>query len=370
VLSLKKVENKKDLNRFIKFPYQLYRSDPNWVPPLISDQREMLERRHPFWRHARAEFYLVERDGEVVGRIASIIDDNYISFHNEKTGYFGFYEAVDDDEVARILIEAAVGYLKKEGMVEMIGPMNPSTNEECGFLVEGYDSPPVIMMTYNPPYYHRQMERSGLEKASDLLAFLFRIEDAPVDRLRRFKERIVEKYPDLTVRPVDLKHLDRDVMKIKEVYNDAWQRNWGFVPMTELEFEHMKKKLKPLCVPELVPIIEIGGEPAAVALSLPDYNRVLKHLNGRLDLIGIIKFLWYRRKINFGRMLIMGVKHKYRRMGLEAILFYESIMAGKKLGYWGGELSWILEDNLVTKNTIEKVGGRVYKRYRIYRCKV
>ena len=333
---------------------------------MISDQKEMFEKKHPFWLHARGEFYLAIRNRKVVGRIAAIVDDKYIRFHNEQTGYFGFYEATDDQSVAELLLDAAVRYLKDMGMKRMIGPMNPSTNEECGFLASGFESSPVIMMTYNPAYYLNQMEGFGLKKVSDLLAFLFRLDEAPIDKLRRFKLKLLEKHPGLVIRPVDLKNLDQDVMRIKDIYNDAWQQNWGFVPMTDAEFEHMKKQLKPLCVPELVPIIEIDGEPAAVALSLPDYNQVLKHLGGRLGPIEIIKFLWYKRKIDFGRMLIMGVKHKFRRMGLEAILFYESIKAGKKLGYWGGELSWILENNLVTKNTIEKVGGEVYKRYRIY----
>jgi hypothetical protein len=367
LISIVPVKTPKELKVFINFPFELYKHNRYWVPPLKAEVHKLFDRtKNPFWEHAQRELFLAYRNNRLVGRIAAIIDDNYINFWNEQTGYFGFFECDDDEDAACALMTSARDYLKEKGMKKIIGPMNPSTNDECGFLLEGYYSPPFIMMTYNFEYYHRLMEHAGLVKVKDLYAYYVETKDAPFEYLERICSIVYRRVHDLKVRPINLSDFTNEVKKIKEIYNDAWSRNWGFVPMTDAEINALAKNLKPLVVPELVIIIEIDTIPAAISLTVPNYSMVLQKLNGRLGPIEMLKFLYYKNKIKEGRLMIMGVRKQYRKMGLESMLFLESFKAGERLGYTGGELSWILEDNHETNNAIKKMGGKLYKKYRIY----
>lgn len=365
--SIVRVENDRQLKQFVDFPYMLYKDHEYWVPPLKRDVYHLLERsKNPFWDHSEREMFLAFRGGRLVGRVAGIVDRNYVKYWNENTGYFGFFECENDIEAARALYDAVGKFQRDQRMDKFIGPMNFSTNEECGFLLVGYSSSPFVLMTYTPEYYHDLANASGLVKAKDLYAYYVKTEDAPIEYLERITAIVRRRVPGLKMRQINMKDFHAEVRRVRDVYNDAWSRNWGAVAMTDAEFEQMAKNLKSLIVPELVLVIEINGVPAAVSLSVPNYNEVLKKLNGRLGPIEMLKFLYYKRKITEARLVIMGVRHQFQKMGLESLLYLESFKAGKKLGYKGGELSWTLEDNHEVNNGIKKMGGKLYKQWRIY----
>ena len=365
------VKTQKELKAFVDFPFTLYKDHRYWVPPLKQEVYKLLDKnKNPFWNHAERQMYLAYRNKRLSGRICAIVDYNYIEFWNEKTGYFGFFECDEDEDAAVALFEQVIEFHREKGMTQFIGPLNPSTNDECGILIEGFFTPPTIMMPHNYEYYPRLCERAGLSKAKDLNAYYVDIKDAPFDYLERLCAIVRRRVQDLKVRPIDMNEFRNEVQRIKDVYNDAWSRNWGFVPMTDAEIDAMAENLKPLVQPELIIMIDVDNEPAAVSLSLPNYNQVLKRLNGRLGPIEMIKFLYFKNKIREGRLFVMGVRKQYRKMGLESLLFLESFRAGQKLGYTGGELSWVLEDNQSTNREIVKMGGELYKKSRIYKCSV
>jgi len=367
MISVVRVENEKQLKEFVEFPYNFYKDDRYWVPPLRRDVYHLFnESENPFWEHSEREMFLAYRKEHLVGRIAGIIDRNFIKCWKENIGYFGFFECENDAEAARALYDAVRKFHREKGMSTFIGPMNPSTNDECGFLLEGYFSSPFIMMTYTPEYYHDLARASNLEKAKDLYAYYVDINDAPLEYLERITKVIRRRVPDLKLRAVNMNDFSNELKKIREVYNDAWRPNWGSVAMADAEFKEIARNLKPLIVPELVLIIEINNDPAAVSLAVPDYNQVLKKLNGKLGLIEMLKFLYYKRKITEARLVIMGVRQKYQKMGLESLMYYESFRVGRDRGYVGGELSWTLEDNYEVNNGIKKMGGKLYKKWRIY----
>jgi hypothetical protein len=361
------VRGRRDFDRFLKLPWKIYERDPNWVPPLLLDQKNVLDRRkHPFHQHAEVEYFLAWKGGEVVGRIAAIVNHAYVEFHDERTGFFGFFECVDDAEVAAALLRTAEGWVRERGMDRILGPMSFSTNEECplAMLVEGFDRPPAVMMAYNPPYYPRLVEGAGYEKAKDLLAY-FVDDPNPPERLRRGVARLQES-EEIRIRPVDMKRFREEVAAIKGIYNSAWERNWGFVPMTDAEFDHLARQLRPIVNPNLCLIAEVRGEPAGFAVALPDYHQVLRHLNGRLFPFGLFKLLWYRRKIDGIRVITLGLKPGFRRMGLDAMFYLRIFEEGVKGGYRWAECSWILEDNWDMRRPLERLGARAYKTYRIY----
>jgi GNAT superfamily N-acetyltransferase len=367
-VNIEEVKSAGDTNEFIRFPWKVYQGNPHWVPPLKSDVRFLLsEKKNPFFHHAEAACFLARKNGETVGRIAAIIDRNHINVHNEQAGFFGYFECLPDCAVARELLGTAARWLKERGIEIMRGPVNPSMNEECGFLLEGFDSPPMIMMTYTPAYYLDYMERCGMTKARDLYAYICVIRDvAAGGRLEKLASAVKARVPGLTVRPANMKQFQREVEAVKEVYNSAWSHNWGFVPMTDAETESLAKRLKPLIVPELMIMAEVNGEPAAFFVAVPDYNQVLGKINGRLGPVGIAKFLWYSRKISDIRIMTMGVKTEYRKKGIEGLLYLEAFKAAVKKGYDRAEMSWILEDNVLMKRGCELMGGKLYKKYRIY----
>ena len=365
-ITLKEVKADQDLLDFIRFPWKIYKGDPYWVPPLIKDQVQKLSPGHPFFSHAEMALFLAFRNEEIVGRIAAIIDRHFVEYHREKTGFFGFFESIPEAEVAGALFDQARGWLKSRGMEKMAGPMNPSTNEECALLIEGFDSPPCLMMPYNPRYYPDLAEGAGLTKTMDLYAYLLEASVFRLERLNRITERLGKRDPRLRLRSINLRQLDRELNIVKEVYNQAWSRNWGFVPLTEAEIDDMARNLKPLLVPDLVVFAFWGEEPVGFSVAIPDYNEVLTRLNGKVGLMGSLKFLYYSRKIHKIRVMLLGVKQTFRKKGIEGFLYIETFKRGVKNGYYTAECSWILESNPLMQHGIEAMGGRRYKTYRIY----
>jgi GNAT superfamily N-acetyltransferase len=370
-MEIVQASEKREIDQFVRFPWKVYENSPNWVPPLVNEIKFVLSDKNPFFRHAEASYFLARKDGEVVGRIAAIIDRNHINIHNEQAGFFGFFECLPDPDIARELISTAEKWLKERDIEIMRGPMNPSTNDECGFLLQGFDSPPMIMMTYTPPYYLDYMETCGLSKAKDLYAYISIINDvAAGDRLEKLASKLKYRMRGLTIRPMKMKNFDKELASVKDIYNSAWSRNWGFVPMTDDEIDSMAKRLKHLVIPELAIMAEIDGRPAGFMLAVPDYNQVLAKLNGKLGLAEIIRFLWYSRKITDIRVIIMGIKEEYRRKGIEGLLYLESFRAAQRKGYVRSEMSWVLEDNVLVQKGCELMGGKLYKKYRIYEKKL
>lgn len=362
------MKNGRALRQFIRLPWKLYRRDPYWVPPLIADMKKLLDRsKHPFFRHSSADFFLAWRDGELVGRIAAILNNNHNRFHNERTAFFGFFESVNDKDVASALLDRAAQWARDLKMDELRGPMNYSTNETLGILVEGFDTPPCIMMSHNPGYYSELMESAGFEKAMDLYAWWLLTESGLNPKIIRVGEKVL-KDQGIRIRTIDVKRFWEEVEVIKRIYNDAWSANWGFVPMTDAEFNHLAKDLKTVLDPRVVLIAEKDGEPVAFSLTLPDFNQALKKVNGRLFPLGLPLLLYHARHIRQVRVLALGIAKKVQNWsGLGAALYYESFRRGVEAGYRSCEFSWTLESNDLINRSMRLFGARIYKRYRIYR---
>jgi GNAT superfamily N-acetyltransferase len=369
-MKLKIVETKKDLLRFIKFPWEIYKNDKYWVPQLVSDTLLLLdEQKNLFWQHAEKKLFYVEDDsGEMLGRVAGVIDYNYIKFHNEKTGFFAFFECIADKNVSSLLLSSVEMWLKEKGMEKILGPTAPSTNDEMGLLYEGYDSEPFLMMPHNPKYYHDLVLDYGFKKAKDLYAYLWTNSEnlLPMERLNKAANFVKTKYPQLKLREVNLKNFAQELKVAVEIYNEAWEKNWGFVPWTQEEFVSQALRLKPLINPEFVVFVYFGDEPAGMIIAVPNYNEILKKLNGKLGPIEIIKFLYYKNKIKSLRVMIMGMKKKFRGKGIESVMFLDIINKGLKYGYEKCEFSWILEDNVMMVRTAEMLGTKIHKKYRVY----
>lgn len=357
------------LKPFIDLSWAVNAGDPNWVPPLRMALEPVLDRRkHPFHRHAEVAYFLAERGGRPVGRIAACVNRQHNDFHGEALGTFGFFEALDDPEAATALLDAAAVWLRERGMRTMRGPFNFSTNDEFsspGVLIEGFGTPPTVMTSHNPPYYAALVEGAGLVKAKDLVAYWVDGSHVPA-RVGGVMERMTRR-AGVTVRSLRMKDLKDEVARVREVYNAAWSRNWGFVPMTDAEFDHMAKELRPVVEPRFVLLAEKDGEPIGFLLALPDLNRAFRHLkDGRLFPFGLFRFLWHRRKIDVARILTLGLKPGMQHLGLGAALYTRLLHAGREMGYRAAEGSWILEDNHEMCAALEKLGAVVCKRWRVY----
>lgn len=371
MVQIKPVESKRDLKNFILFPWKIYAGDPNWVPPLILEMKEKLDtKRNPFFEHASMQLFLAIKDGEIVGRIAAIIDRLHNQVHHEQVVFFGLYESINDQEVAQALLDAASLWGKSQGMTVLRGPMNLSMNDECAFLLEGFDSPPVIMMPYNPPYYIELMDKCGLVKAKDLYAYYMTRDHETAAKVKTIVDRVKEE-TKFRLRLVNMKQLDEEARKIQLIYNDAWSRNWGFVPWTENEMKHMVKRLKQFADPHLVIFAEDqANRPIGFAFGLPNYNEILKKLNGRLTPWGIVIFLLNRRRIKGMRAVVFGVVREYQHTGLSYWLYWQLEQNARQRGYEWCEMSWLLEDNVPILRFCESIGGRLYKKYRIYQKEI
>ncbi len=362
------VESSAQVREFIKYPNRLYRDDPNYVTPLISERLEFFDtKKNPFFHSAKVKLFLAMDGDTVVGRIATCINYAHNETHGEQTGFFGFFDCPDNYEIASVLLKVAMITLKKEGMEKMRGPMNFSTNHEIGFLVEGFDSPPSVMMTYNQPYLPALAGKFGLKKAMDVVAYKLTKETPISDRINKMVEKLKER-SKITMRPIKLSDFENEVKRINQIYNQAWENNWGFVPMGDEEFNYMARNLKQIVDPELALICEFEGKPVAFLLALPDINQALIKLKGRLLPFGILKLLWHtkiRNKVNGIRVITMGVIPQFQKRGLDMVMFHGCYNRGVARGYTWAELSWILETNDLMRRGAEQMGAEVYKRYRI-----
>lgn len=359
----------RDLSRFLRVPYDVYRGDPNWVAPLLSDLRKVFLDRNPLFEHAEMALWVATRGGRDVGRVAGILDRNHLAKHGDATAFWGFFESADDPAVAAALFDGVSAWAKARGGRRLLGPMNPTTNDECGLLVDGFDRPPVIMMTYNPRYYVPLVEGAGFTKAKDLLAYRFDVDDKPLARLEKIAAGLARRNPEITLRQIRKKTLLADLADVKAVYNAAWEDNWGFVPMTDGELEFMAERLKPLLVEDYALLAMDGGRPVAFMLSLPDYNEAIQPLRGKLltpKLFGFLQYLLGRRTPRMARVLTLGIRKEYRQRGIDARLFAHALRHGLTRGVKECEVSWMLEDNVMVLRPIEVFGGTRYKTYRLY----
>jgi GNAT superfamily N-acetyltransferase len=368
-IEIREVESPSQMMTFIKLPWKIYKDNPCWVPPLISAQKELLDKKkNPFFRYSDVHFFIAWHNGEPVGRIASIINRNHNNYHQENVGFFGFFESIPDYEVARKMLKVVMIHLKKDQMDYMRGPVNLSTNYEVAALVDSFDQPPVVNMIYNPPYYPEYYEKFGFEKKKDLLAYKITDEDKPPERMVRVAEKIRER-DNLKIRNINLKNFKSELKIVSKIYNNAWAENWGFVPVPEDEFVHIAKDMKPLVDPDLVFIAEADGEPIGFSLSLPNVYQVLPYANGRLFPFGALKLLWHtkvRNKIDSIRIITLGIEKEYQKRGIDTIFYLETFRRATRKGYKWGELSWILEDNTMMNRAAEMLGAKRYKTYRIY----
>ena len=363
----------RDLNTFIGLPWQIYnRADhPQWVPPLRIAVRDALDTKaNPFYKTADRQLFLAVRNGKPVGRIAAVENRAHNEFHDDKVGFFGFFEAQEDQEAADALFAAAAEWLKPRGLDTMRGPMNPTTNHECGMLVRGFRWHPTIMTTWNPRYYPTLVEQAGLTKAKDLLAYYLPLsgERALVlpEQYRTLAQRAL-RGKSLTYRDIDFKHFEKEVELCWEIYNSAWERNWGFFPMSKESFLHEAKVMKYILVPQFTFIAEVNGDPAGFMIIVPDYHHAYKAIgNGRLLPTGLFKLLAAKKRLRTGRIMILGVKPEYRRRSIFPLFVDEMVRRGKEYGGTGAEASWILEDNDALNRPMTAMGAKEYRRWRIY----
>jgi len=367
-----KVKNDRDLRKFIQFPNDLYRGDPNYVPELRINQLRMFDRKkYPFFEHSKVDFFLAERMGVVTGRIALIRNNNHISFSGEKCGFFGFFESVEDYEVTRALLDTAIDWNREELLESITGPENFTTNDSCGFLTEGFSDPPVFMMPYNKPYYGSYIERYGFRKKLDLVSYLLPTPDTPgkiIPLLEQAEQKARKN--SIVIRPINFEDFDNEISKFREIYNYAYKNNWGFVPLTESEFKYQAYDLKKIADPRSVVIAEKGGSIIAFACAVPDLNQiVIKIRNGRLLPFGFLKLLMGDKKITRMRILILGVHPDYRNTGIDALLYERlfSFARGKKI--MNAEAGYVMENNYIMNSILTSLGGQVVKKYRLYEYK-
>jgi GNAT superfamily N-acetyltransferase len=369
-VTVRPVSGKRDLRAFIRVPFRLHRGTP-WVPPLIMERREFLDRdKNPFFRHAEAEYFIAERDGEAVGRITAHVDERWTQFQGGNDGMFGFFESENDPEVARALVEEATGWLRARGRERMLGPMDFTTNDECGILIDGYDLNPMVLEPWHPPYYRELLEGLGMTKSMDLLMWELHLGKLKQgDRFHDFIHEAARKAHSehgVTVRQMRKRDLEAEVTRFMEVYNAAWGPNWGFVPITEEEVSFQAKNLKPILDENWAMIAERKGEVVGAALTLPDINQVLAKMKGRVLPLGWWHFLTGRRKIDQVRVFALGVKPEYQHFGVAAALYVRHIETAARVPQKGGEMGWILEVNEPMNRAMEGMGGTIVKRYRLY----
>jgi hypothetical protein len=364
-------DSRSHLNRFVDLPWHIYNpvDHPQYVPPLRLAVKDALDRKKPFYKEADRALFLAIRDGEVVGRIAAIENRAHNRYHNDRVGFWGFFECVDDQEVADELFAAAGKWLASRGLDVMRGPVMPSTNYDCGLLVEGFEHEPTFMTPWNPPSYGTMVEHAGLTKVKDLVAYYIPMNDNSFllpEPVKAMAARAQAK-SRMTFRDLDLSRWNDELELCWDVYNHAWEDNWGFVPMTKEEFVVMAKDLKPLLIPEFAYMAEVDGKPAGFMLIVPDFNQVLKKIKtGRLLPTGLIRLLLGKSKLRSGRIMALGIKREFRNRMIFPLFILESYRRGKAYGAVGAEASWILEDNELLLAPLKALGLREYRRWRLY----
>jgi GNAT superfamily N-acetyltransferase len=370
-VSIRPVRTRRQLKRFVKVPFHLHREHPQWVPPLIYERMEFLDReKNPYFEHAEAEYFLAERDGEPVGRITAQIDRRWDEFQGGEDGMFGFFETIEDREVAAALLGAAEDWLRARGRRRLLGSMDFTTNDELGILIEGFELRPMVLQPWHPPFYRELIEDRGYAKAMDLLMWYLELGklkegDQFTPEIHAAAEKALHE-EGISIRNIDKRNLGREMQIFTEVYNEAWSKNWGFVPATDAEVEFHAKLLKQVIDERWGFIAEKDGEAVGVAFTLPDINQAIAKTGGRLLPFGWLRFLLAKRRIDRVRVFALGVKHDYRHSGVAAGLYLKHLEAASPDGVPGGETGWILETNGPMNRAMEGMGGEVVKRYRIY----
>ncbi len=363
---VEEVASRRDMRQFIGFPLSLYADDPCFVPHLLAERKRFFSAKNPLFEFTDVDYLLArDEEGRAVGRITAHVNHRHNEFWDESTGFFGFFESVNELDVARALLEAAEDRLRQRGMALIRGPLNFSTNHECGFLADGFDRLPAIMMPYTKRYYLDFMGQLGYVKARDLLAYHYTCKDETPQYLVRFANK-VERRAGVTIRTLDMRDFREDIKRAFSVYNRAWAQNWGFVPMTEAQFAYMAQELKDVVEPSLALFAEIEGRPVGFSLALPDYNPLLKKVKGRVLPFGFLVLLAGRRRIDAVRVLTMGVVREHRKRGIDVLLIYHTFVNGLKRGYYRGEFSWILEENVLLRRAMDRMGAARSKTYRIF----
>lgn len=353
---------------FINFPYSHYEDDQYWVPPLLMEQKKLLNpKKNPFFKNAEIALFNAEHEGKPAGRLAAIIDYRYNDFHNAKTGFFGFFECIDRQSTVDLLFRVAEDWLRDRGMTDVLGPANPSMMDEVGVLVEGFDKYPSIMMPYHKPYYDKLLKGAGYEKEMDLLTYLVTQDSVDRERANRAMEIVKKRLPGISIRKIKLKKIKDEVKIIREIFNSAWKNNWGFIPLSSEEFDALAKDLKTIVDPNFAHIAEIDGKPVAFSVALPDYNQIFRDMNGKLLPFGWLKILMNKNKIDKVRTALMGVIPEYQGRGIDVLLHREAIENGLVEGVYSSEVGWILENNVQMVRVAEKIGGTLDKRYRMYK---
>lgn len=367
MIEIRPVLTPKDLKAFIMLPFRLYKNDPNWVAPLIGEQKKFFSPKHnPYFQHSEVALYLAWENGKAVGRISAHTNTQHNLEHKDKVGFFGFFECEDHQPTANLLLQTALDWNKSKRMDTLRGPMNFSVNDECGLLIDGFDSPPFIMMTHHLPYYGKLLETAGFHKAKDLFAYF--LDHATMPEKIEKAAKYVMRRGTFTVRTLakDKKKMKADIQQIFKVYREAWQYNWGAVPLTEAELEHQVKTLLPLVEPDLVLIAEVDGRPAGFSLAMPNYNEVLKVMHGRVNPWTMLKAYIKSKNIHSARVMTMGVVKEYQNRGIDIVFHYHSFKNGIPKGIVQGEFSWVLEDNVMMVREAEMLNARIHKTYRVY----
>ncbi len=362
------VETRRDRKEFMELIWRLYKGDPNWIPPIRMNQEELVGfRKHPFYEVNRCQAFLARRDGQVVGRILGIVNQGHVKRFKENRGFFGFFESIDDQEVAHGLFRAAGEYLKSQGMSDVRGPCNPSLNYEMGTLVDGFTTPPTFMMTYNPPYHDALIKSFGFAKTQDMYAYDGNIEMLKTmdPKIMQMVELVRDRYK-VKVRPVNRKNFAKEVMLFLRIYNLSLQGTWGFVPLSDAECKAIGASMKILINPRTTSVIEVEGEPVGVGLGLPDYNPIIKKIDGRLFPFGWLRLLLERKKITKMRIVSTNVLPEWQRFGLGLVLLERMLPDCLALGITDAEFSWVLESNNLSRGSLERAGLLPSKTYRLY----
>lgn len=371
--NLKVVEvcTKTHWNNFLNFPWVIYANDPNWVPPLLMEQRRLLNRKkNPGFKHTIFKAWVIYCENKLSGRIIAYVDFSFNELNNEKTGFLGFFESINDQNIADELFNVGTKWLQANGMNKVYGPMNFSIANECGVQITGFGIPPMIQMSYTPVYYKSLFEYGGFIKAHDLYAYIITKdnvykEENLMSRLQKISEKIIKK-SGIVLRTINMKNYKNEMLHINNLYNSFMKNNWGFVPSSIEEMKFNGQSMKLIVDPELIFFAEVNGKVVGCSLAIPDFNQVLIHLNGKLFPFGIFKMIYYKKKVNKIRIMLLGINEEYRSKGLDILFYYSTIKKGPERGYNSAELSWISEDNKVLLSIVEKIGAVRYKIYRMY----
>jgi GNAT superfamily N-acetyltransferase len=353
--------------KFLEFPYSHYQDDPHFVPPLRADQKKLIDtKKNPFYNNAEVALFIAEHNGKIAGRISATADYRFNEYHKSKVGHFGFFECIDHQPTADLLFRVAEDWLRDKGMEKVLGPASPGMMDMIGILVEGFDRDPYIMMPFSKPYYDQLIKKAGYDVDMELLAFIVDQSDIDWSRLGRAKEIVFKRNPGLSFRPINLKKIKEEVEIVRKIYNSAWAKNWGFLPLTKEEFAATAEEFKYILDPDVAHIAEINGKPVGFSISIPNLNVIIKGLKGNLYPFGIFKLLWGKKKIGQLRTVLMGVIPEFQGKGIEALLNHRTIEKGKVKGYDRSELSWVLGNNSDMIRVAERLGARVDKRYHMY----